>query len=103
MEPFRTGLFNAADLPPLMVVDDPRGPYRFPLLQFIADWNRADDPASLIAEPPQYEGDDPVLLAAITVVVHGLADRAQIPLPDWVLCHRAPGDVMLFAGPFDTP
>ena len=56
-----------------------------------------------VRQPGRYEGDDPVLLAAIAVVVHGLADRAQIPLPDWVLCHRAPEDVMLFAGPFDTP
>ena len=92
---------NAAALPPLMEVDDPRGPYRFPLLQFIVDWNLSDDPAGLIADPPVYEGDDPVLLPAISVVVHALADRAGVPIPEWVLDHRAPQDVMLFRYRFD--
>ena len=80
---------------------DPGGPYRAPLLQFIADWNRAEDPASLIAEAPVYEGADPVLLPAIAVVVHALADRAGVTLPGWVLVHRAPEDVMLFGWRFD--
>lgn len=44
-----------------------------------------------------------MLLAAIAVVVHGLVDRAQMALPDWVFRHRAPEQVMLFAGPFNTP
>ena len=87
---------TASALPPLMVVDDPRGPYRFPLLQFIVDWNLSDDPAGLIADPPVYEGDDPVLLPAIAVVVHALADRAGVPIPGWVFDHRAPSEVVLF-------
>lgn len=92
---------TASALPPLMVVDDPRGPYRFPLLQFIVDWNLSDDPAGLIADPPVYEGDDPVLLAAIAVVVHALADRAGVPIPEWVFDHRAPSDAMLFGYRFE--
>lgn len=86
----------AADLPPLMEVPDPRGSYRFPLLQFIADWNRSDNPEGLIVDPPVYDGDDPVLLPAIAVVVHALASRAGLPIPEWVLGHRAPHEVALF-------
>ena len=81
---------TAAALPPLMEVDDPRGPYRFPLLQFIADWNVSDDKARLIADPPAYDGNDPILRPAIAVVVHALSDRAGVPIPDWVFDHRAP-------------
>ena len=88
---------TAAALPPMMVVDDPRGPYRYPLLQFIVDWNLSSNPAGLIADPPVYGGDDPILLPAIAVVVHALADRAGIPIPEWVCDHRAPSDTVLFA------
>ena len=104
VDPFqlwRLGTLRAALLPELMTVPDPRGPYRAPLLQFIADWNRADDRAALIAEAPVYAGEDPVLLPAVAVVVHALADRAGVPLPEWVLQHRAPEDVMLFGWRFD--
>ena len=87
---------TAADLPSLMVVPDPRGPYRYPLLQFIADWNRSPDQAAMIAAAPTYDGDDPILLPAIAVVVHALADRAGVPVPDWVFDHRAPSEVVLF-------
>ena len=74
---------TAAALPPLMSVPPSVdvAPYRFPLLQFIVDWNLSDDPAGLIADPPVYEGDDPVLLPAIAVVVCALADRAGVPIP----------------------
>ena len=87
---------TAAALPSLMEVDDPRGPYRFPLLQFIVDWNLSDDKARLIADPPAYDGNDPILLPAIAVVVHALSDRAGVPIPDWVFDHRAPSDTVLF-------
>ena len=98
---WRLGTLTAAMLPELMTVPDPSGPYRAPGLQFIADWNRAGDRAALIADAPVYEGDDPVLLPAIAVVVHALADRAGVLLPGWVLEHRAPSDVMLFGWRFD--
>ena len=98
---WRLGTLTAAMLPPLMTVPDPRGPYRAPVLQFIADWNRSEDREALIAEAPVYEGDDPVLLPATAVVVHALADRAGVTLPDWVLEHRAPTDVSLFGWKFD--
>lgn len=89
-------LLSATDLPPMMEVADPRGSYRYPLLQFIMDWNSSDAQARLIKDPPVYTGDDPVLLPAIAVVVHALADRADIPVPDWVYRHRAPNDTVLF-------
>ena len=92
---------TAAALPQMMVVDDPRGRYRYPLLQFIVDWNLSSDPATLVADPPAYRGDDPFLLPAVAVVVHALADRARVPIPGWVLGHRAPRDVMLFGYRFD--
>ena len=92
---------TAEDLPPLMSVPDPRGPYRAPLLQFIWDWNVAVDRPALIAEAPFYRGPDWLLLPAIAVVVHALADRAGVPLPDWVLGHRSSQDVMLFPWKFD--
>ena len=87
---------TAADLPPMMEVDDPRGAYRFPLLQFIVDWNLSTDGEALITDAPVYDGSDPVLLPAIAVVVHALADRAGLPLPSWVMEHRAPTEVVLF-------
>ena len=92
---------TAADLPPLMSVPDPRGPYRVPLLQFIWDWNVALDKSVLIREAPAYDGDDPNLLPSIAVVVHALADRDGLAVPDWVAGHRAPADVMMFRWPFD--
>ena len=36
------------------------------------------------------------MLVAITVVVHGLADQAQIPLPDRVLRHQAPSPLQVY-------
>ena len=92
---------TAASLPPMMEVDDPRGSYRYPILQFIVDWNLSDDPAALIADLPVYDGDDPILLPAISVIVHALAVRARVPIPPWVLEHRAPQDAMLFGYRFD--
>ena len=74
---------TASELPPLMSVPASvdTDPYRFPLLQFICDWNVAEDREALIAGAPVYEGNDPLLLPAIAVVVHALADRAGVPLP----------------------
>ena len=92
---------TVVDLPPLMSVPDPRGPYRFPLLQFIWDWNVAEDRAALIAQAPVYGGGDWLLLPAIAVVIHALADRDRVALPDWVGGHRAPQDTMLFPCKFD--
>lgn len=94
---------TAGDLPPLMSVPDPRGSYRFPLLQFIWDWNVARDRAALVAEAPSYEGDDQMLLPAISAVVHSLANRDGVSVPNWVLSHRADTDVILFDIPFDSP
>lgn len=92
---------TAADLPPLMSVTDPRGPYRVPVLQFIWDWNVASDKAALVRDAPLYDGDDPNLLPSIAVVIHALARRDEVPVPDWVTGHRAPADVMLFGYAFD--
>ena len=86
-----------------MSVSDPRGSYRAPLLQFIWDWNVADDRPALIVDAPVYDGDDPVLMPAVSVIVHALADRDGIPLPEWVLGHRAPADVMLFGWAWNGP
>lgn len=94
---------TAAALPALMSVPPSVdvAPYRYPILQFIVDWNHSDDPAALIVDPPVYHGDDPILLPAIAVVVHALADRAGLPIPEWVFDHRAPTDAMLFRYRFD--
>ena len=86
-----------------MEVPDRRGPFVVPISQFIMDWNWLDHPARLIQDPPVYEGGDPLLLPSIAAVVHALSDRDGVHLPDWVLKHRAPEDVMLFGGHMDTP
>ena len=93
--------FTAASLPPSC-----RYPTRAALtdslcLQFIRDWKVASDKAALVREGPVYDGDDPKLLPSIAVVVHALADRAGVPVPDWVAGHRAPEDVMMFRWEFD--
>ena len=76
-------------------------PYRAPLLQFIWDWNVAEDRPALIAEAPIYHGDDGQLLPAIAVVVHALADRDGVALQGWVFRYRSPQDVMLFPWEFE--
>lgn len=63
----------------------------------------APDKPDLVAEAPVYAGDDPNLLPAIAVVVHALADRGGVRVPEWVAGHRAPTDVMLFGYAFDGP
>lgn len=63
----------------------------------------APDKSPLVTEAPVYGGYDPNLLPAIAVVVHALADRDRVPVPDWVAGPRAPSDVMLFGYAFDTP
>ncbi len=92
---------EAADLPLLMSVPDPRGPYRAPLLQFIWDWNMAPDKAALVSNVPVYDGDDPLLLPSLAVIVHAMAARDGVPVPGWVAGHRAPDNVMMFGWPFD--
>ena len=86
-----------------MEAPDRRGPFVVPISQFVVDWNWCDRPARLIHDPPVYEGSDPLLLPSIAAVVHALADRDSIRLPDWVLEYRAPEDVILFGGHMDTP
>ncbi len=44
-----------------------------------------------------------MLLPAISAVVHCLADRDGVTVPDWVLSHRADTDVIPFDVPFDRP
>ena len=94
---------TASELPSLMSVPPSvdTSPYRFPLLQFIWDWNVAEDREALVAEAPVYEGDDPLLLPAIAVVVHALADRDGVALQGWVFRYRSPQDVMLFPWEFE--
>ena len=94
---------TASELPPLMSVpvSVDRSPFRAPLLQFIWDWNVTVDRAAMIAEAPFYRGNDWLLLPAIAVVVHALAERDGVALPDWVLGRRSPQDAMLFPRKFD--
>ena len=48
----RGWLFTAADLPRLMSVPDERGSYRSPVLQFVWDWNVAQDRGALVRRGP---------------------------------------------------
>ena len=95
----RVAQATAADLPEEMAVSDPRGAYRVPVLQFVADWNRSapEDRVRLIAEPPVYRGSDELLLPTIAAFVHALAVRDGVPVPNWVMEHRAPRDY-IFGG-----
>ncbi len=65
---------RTCDLPAIMNEDDWFDAYRYALVQFVADWNRSDTPASLISESPVYEGDDWRVLPTIASVVHALGD-----------------------------
>ena len=87
---------TAAGLPSRMAEPGHRDPYRVPLLQFVADWNVSSDRVAMIRAAPVYEGDDPLILSAVAAVVHALADRDGVPLPDWVRLHRHPTDTPLF-------
>ena len=96
-------LLAAVDLPALMTVPttvDP-DPYRYPVLQFVADWNRSSDRAALVADTPSYDGEDEVVLPTIAAVVHGLAERDGVPVPEWVFTYRSDVDVLMFGGDAD--
>ena len=94
-------MLTAADLPELMTVPCPRGPFRVPLAQFVMDWNRSASRAALIEDPPAHIGDD-IVLPAISVIVHALAARDGEPVPDWVYEHRAVEDVAMFDHELDN-
>lgn len=90
---------RACDLPAIMGVDDWFDGYRFALVQFVADWNRSEHPALLVADPPVYEGKDWRLLPTVAAVVHALVDRAGLSVPEWVWEHKAPRDWVVFCRP----
>ena len=95
-------MLTAADLPELMTVPCPRGPFRVPLAQFVMDWNRSTSRTALIEDPPAHIGDD-IVLPAIAVIAHALAARDGEPVPGWVHDHRAESDVAMFDHELDTP
>lgn len=90
---------RACDLPDIMDEEEWFDAYRFALIQFVADWNRATHPASLIFDPPVYRGADWRLLPTIASVVHALAVRESLSVPEWVWEHRAPRDWVVFSDP----
>ena len=96
---FRARRRSAAELPPHMVGETLLEAYRTPLLQFIADWNRSSEKADMIEKAPSYEGPDPYLLPSIAAVVHALADRHNMAVPDWVREHNLSQDWVLFYDP----
>ena len=58
------------------------------LVQFIKDWNTwPQDRAEMLDAPPL--SGDPFDLACIAAVVHALADRAGVEVPEWVHRHSA--------------
>lgn len=91
---------TAVDLPALMSVPTTvdLDPYRYPVLQFVADWNRSGNRSALIGDAPSYDGDDGVLLPTIATLVHALAQRDNVPVPEWVLAQRSSVDVLMFGG-----
>lgn len=94
---------RACDLPAIMGEDgDWFDAYRYALIQFVSDWNRSDDPASLIADPPSYEGTDWRILPTIASLVHALAARKTLPIPEWVWEHKAPQTWVVFCDPPDS-
>lgn len=96
---FRVRRRTAAELPPHMVGETLFEAYRTPLLQFVADWNRSPSKVAMIEEAPSYEGPDRYLLPSIAAVVHALADRASLTVPEWVWEHRLAEDWVLLCEP----
>ena len=90
---------RACDLPAIMNEDDWFDAYRYALIQFVADWNHSNDPQALIADPPMYEGDDWRVLPTIASVVHALADRKTLTVPELVWGHKAPEEWVVFCDP----
>ena len=99
---FRVRRRVAGELPRHMAGETPFEAYRTPLLQFVADWNRSSAKPTMMEQAPSYEGPDPYLLPSIASVVHALADRHGLPVPDWVCRHKLPEDWVLFCEPGDT-
>ncbi len=94
---FRVRRLAAADLPQHMVGETLFEAYRAPLLQFVADWNSSPAKADTIEKSPSYEGPDLYLLPSIATVVHALADRHNIAVPEWVWNHSLDEDWVLFS------
>lgn len=98
---FRVRRRTAAELPPHMVGETLFQAYRTPLLQFVADWNWSFSKVAMIEEAPSYEGPDRYLLPSIAAVVHALADRAHLTVPEWVWKHSLAEDWVLHCEPGD--
>lgn len=96
---FRVRRRTAAELPPFMVGESLFEAYRTPLVQFIADWNRSPAKAAMIEDAPSYDGSDLYLLPALAAVVHALADRDGVEVPDWVWNHKLSAEWVLFCDP----
>ena len=97
-------LLRACALPLLMAADDGRGRV-VAVRQFVKDWAASDDDrrcAVIAKEPQRYRRRHRFTarrfdLARIASVVHGLCDRDCVPVPAWVMRHRASRPISLTA------
>ena len=97
-------LLRACELPRLISVDDGRGRV-VAIRQFVKDWAASDDDrrcAVIAKEPQRYRRRHRFTarrfdLARIASVVHGLCDRDCVPVPAWVMRHRASRPISLTA------
>ena len=79
---------RVSEMPQQMAEPDTRGQYR-PLIQFAMHWNRLPEHRTEMLDGPPPKDGSPFHLAAIASVVHALATRDGLEVPDWVHHHRA--------------
>lgn len=92
-----------AAVPELPALMERRGRDHFrALVQFIKDWNYwVADRAEMLAGEPSGDAD-PFHLACIAAVVHALAARDSVEVPEWVHRHRAEPPRLISGHSLDT-
>ena len=99
--PKRARFYRVSELPSRMAEPNIRGQFR-PLIQFVMGWNHwVEHRAEMLDGPPPGDGDE-FHLATIASVVHALAARDGITVPEWVHLYRAEPEATMSGIPVTT-
>lgn len=93
--------YRVSELPLRMAEPNVRGQFR-PLIQFVMCWNHwVEHRAEMLDGPPPGDGNK-FHLAAIASVVHALAARDGIQVPEWVHLYKAEPEATMSGIPVTT-
>ena len=97
----RARFYRVSELPSRMAEPNVRGQFR-PLIQFVMCWNHWVEHRAEMLDGPPPDGGDEFHLATIASVVHALAARDGIEVPEWVHLHRAEPEATMSGIPVTT-